>query len=117
VEHRYGYGPRLTALIGELSGSQRASRSAVQEFCTSMLGIPMSRGTIRRAVDRVSEAIKPHYEAIAGKTRGATVNYIDETAWYQHGRFCQVIEAETLIRHTGAPPRSYPPFRQPAPCP
>jgi hypothetical protein len=31
--------------------------------------------------------------------------------------FCQVIEAETLIRQTGAPPRSYPPFRQPAPCP
>jgi transposase len=83
--HRYGYGPRLTALIGELSGSQRASRSAVQEFCTSVLGIPMSRGTIQRAVDRVSEAIKPHYEAIAGKARGAKVNYIDETAWYQHG--------------------------------
>jgi hypothetical protein len=33
------------------------------------LGIPMSRGTIQRAVDRVSEAIKPHYEAIAGKAR------------------------------------------------
>jgi hypothetical protein len=26
-------------------------------------------------------------------------------------RFCQVIEAETHIRQTGAPPRSYPPFR------
>jgi transposase len=83
--HRYGYGPRLTALIGELSGSQRASRSAVQEFCTSVLGIPMSRGTIQRAVDRVSEAITPHYEAIAGEARTAKVNYIDETSWYQHG--------------------------------
>jgi transposase len=83
--HRYGYGPRLTALIGELSGSQRASRSAVQEFCTSVLGIPMSRGTIQRAVARVSEAITPHYEAIAGKARTAKVNYIDETSWYQHG--------------------------------
>jgi hypothetical protein len=38
--YRYGYGPRLTALIGELSGSQRGSRSAVQEFCTSVLGCP-----------------------------------------------------------------------------
>jgi transposase len=83
--HRYGYGPRLTALIGELSGSQRASRSAVQEFCTSVLGIPMSRGTIQRAVDRVSEAITPHYEAIAWEARTAKVNYIDETSWYQHG--------------------------------
>jgi transposase len=83
--HRYGYGPRLTALIGELSGSQRGSRSAVQEFCTSVLGMPISRGAIQCVVDRVSEAITPHYAAIAEKARRATVNYIDETAWYQHG--------------------------------
>jgi transposase len=84
-EYRYGYGPRLTALIGELSGGQRDSRTAVQEFCTSILGLPISRGAIQRAVDRVSEAIQPHYEAIAEQARGAQVNYIDETAWYQHG--------------------------------
>jgi transposase len=80
-----GYGPRLTALIGELSGSQRDSRSAVQEFCTSVLGVPISRGAIQRTVDRVSEAIRPYYEAIAEQARSAPVNYIDETAWYQHG--------------------------------
>jgi len=80
-----GQGPRLTALIGELSGSQRSSRSAVQEFCRSVLGVPLSRGTIQRAVDRVSEAITPHYEAIAQRARSAAVNYVDETAWYQHG--------------------------------
>jgi transposase len=85
AEYRYGYGPRFTALIGELSGSQRDSRSAVQEFCTSVLGVPISRGAIQRAVDRVSEAITPYYEAIAEKARGVPVNYIDETAWYQHG--------------------------------
>jgi transposase len=85
AEYRYGYGPRLTALIGELSGSQRNSRSAVQEFCTSVLGAPISRGVIQRTIDRVSEAITPHYEAIAEKARSAKVNYIDETAWYQHG--------------------------------
>jgi transposase len=85
VEYHYGYGPRLTALIGELSGPQRDSRSAVQEFCTSVLGVSISRGAIQRAVDRVSEAIQPHYEAIAEQASRATMNYIDETAWYQHG--------------------------------
>jgi transposase len=82
---RSGYGPRLTALIGELSGPQRDSRSAVQEFCASVLGVSISRGAIQRAVDRVSEAITPHYEAIGQQARQAKVNYIDETAWYQHG--------------------------------
>jgi transposase len=72
--YRYGYGPRLTALIGELSGPQRSSRSAVQEFCASVLGVPISRGAVQRAVDRVSEAICPPYEAIAEKARSAPVN-------------------------------------------
>jgi transposase len=57
----------------------------VQEFCASVLGVPISRGAIQRAVDRVSEAIAPYYEAVAAKARDAPVNYIDETAWYQHG--------------------------------
>jgi transposase len=69
AEYRYGYGPRFTALIGELSGSQRDSRSAVQEFCQSVLGVRLSRGAVQRAVDRVSEAITPHYAAIAEKGR------------------------------------------------
>jgi len=80
-----GYGPRLTALIGELSGSQRSSRSAVQEFCQSVLGVAISQGAIQRAVDRVSDALIPYYEAIAEQARQARVNYIDETGWYQHG--------------------------------
>jgi transposase len=84
-QHRYGYGPRLTALIGELSGAQRGSCSAVQEFCTSVLGVPISQGGIQRCVDGVSHAIQPHYEAIAEQARAAKVNYVDETAWYQHG--------------------------------
>jgi transposase len=70
-EAQASYGPRLTALIGELSGSQRDSRSAVQEFCRSVWVVCLSRGAVQRAVDRVSEAIKPHYAAIAEKVRRA----------------------------------------------
>jgi transposase len=84
-KYRYGCGPRMTALIGELSGSQRGSRSTVQEFRPSVLGASISRGAIQRMVDRVSEALTPHDEEIAGKAQSTQVNYIDETAWYQHG--------------------------------
>jgi hypothetical protein len=49
------------------------------------LGVHLSRGAIQRAVDRVSEALQPLYEAMAAKAREAPVNYSDETAWYQHG--------------------------------
>jgi transposase len=80
-----GYGPRLTAPIGELSGSQRSSRSAVQEFCMSVFGVAMSRGAIQRMVERVADAIWPHYERMAESARGARVNHVDETTWYRHG--------------------------------
>jgi transposase len=45
----------------------------------------MALGCLPRAVDRVSAVITPRYEAIDAKARGARVNYIDETAWHQHG--------------------------------
>jgi transposase len=80
-----GYGPRFTGLVGELSGSQRSSRRAVKDFCQSVLGVPISTGGIQRCVDRVSEAILPHYEAIAERARSLKVNHVDETPWYQHG--------------------------------
>ena len=80
-----GYGPRLTARIGELSGSQRSRRRAVQECCPSVLGVAISQGAIQRAVDRVSEALAPHDEAIAEQARRARVKDIDETGWYQQG--------------------------------
>ena len=80
-----GYGPRFTALLGELSGRQRSRRSAVQECCRSVLGVPIRQGAIQRAVDRVSEALKPHDEAIAVQARRAPVNDIAETGGSRHG--------------------------------
>ena len=84
-EDESGYGPRLTALIGEIAGNQGNSRATVQEFCSSVLGIAISRGAIQKVIDRVSEAIKPHYEAIGEVARAAKINYIDETPWYKNG--------------------------------
>jgi transposase len=79
-----GYGPRLSGLIGELSGMHGTSRRLIQHFCHSVLHIPISVGAIQKVIDRVSCAILPHYEAIGELARNATVGYIDETPW-----FCQ----------------------------
>jgi transposase len=83
-EYATGYGPRLSALIGELSGMHGSSRRLIQNFCHSVLHIPISLGAIQKVIDRVSCAILPHYGAIAEVARNATVGYIDETPW-----FCQ----------------------------
>ena len=80
--HQAGYGPRLTALIGELAGIHRTSWRLVQDFCHSVLHIPISLGAVQKVINRVSQAIAPHYEAIATLARQAPVGYIDETPWY-----------------------------------
>ena len=77
-----GYGPRLTALIGELSAMHRLSRRSVQDFCRSVLGVPISLGAIQRLIDRTSLALVPHDAAIARLARKARVGYVDETPWY-----------------------------------
>ena len=85
LEHKTGYGPRLSALIGEVGGIQGNSRATIKGFCSSLLGIPISKGGIQKVIDRVSEAIKPHYEAIGRVARRERVNYIDETSWFMNG--------------------------------
>ena len=77
-----GYGPRLTALIGELAGMHRTSRRLIRDFCHSVLHLPISLGALQKIIERASHAIVPHYEAIATLARQAPVGYIDETPWY-----------------------------------
>lgn len=84
-DHASGYGPRLTGFVGEMAGIVGASRSAVQDLCASVLSIPLSKGAIQNLVDRVSEAIVPHYAAIGAVARTASVNYLAETSWLTPG--------------------------------
>lgn len=81
-DHQAGYGPRLTALIGELAGIHRTSWRLIQDFCHAVLNIPISLGAVQKVINRVSQAIVPHDEAIATLARQTPVGYIDETPWY-----------------------------------
>jgi transposase len=81
-----GYGPRLSALIAELSGIEGSSRQVVQGFCQSVLGFPISTGAIQNVIDRVSIALKPPYDRIGQVARTQPVNHVDETSWRQGGK-------------------------------
>jgi len=82
AEQASGYGPRFSALMGELAGTYGNGRRMVQSFCASVLGVPISLGAIQKVLDRVTQAIDPYYMVIAQQARQASVNYIDETPWY-----------------------------------
>lgn len=84
-EHQTGYGPRLSALIAEMSGIQGNSRETVRTFCTSVLNFSISIGAIQRVVDRASAALKPIYDKIGELARENDINHVDETSWFQNG--------------------------------
>lgn len=87
-EFQSGYGPRLSAIIAELAGSHGDSRANIQNFCASVLGFSISLGTIQKVLDRASEAVAPHYNAIGEQARQQAVNHVDETSWYLKGLLC-----------------------------
>jgi transposase len=82
TEHATGYGPRFSALMGEVAGTYGNGHRMVQTFCASVLRVPISLGAIQKVLDRVTQAIDPYYAVIARQARQASVNYIDETPWY-----------------------------------
>jgi transposase len=78
-----GYGPRFTALVGELSGVKAMSRNDVKQLCESVLGVSIATGTIQKIIDRNSEALLPVYARIGRIARNFWCNYIDETSWFK----------------------------------
>ena len=86
LDRRTGFGSRLSALIAELCGMHGDSRRAAQDFLFSVLGLPISQGGIQNIVDRASQAIEPHYEAIGEVAHTAAVNHVDETSWRRQGK-------------------------------
>jgi transposase len=83
---RSGYGPRLSALIAEMSGTMGAGRETVKNFCRSVLGIHISIGAVQNVIDRAAAAIEPIYDEIGRLARRAPVNHVDETSFFQEVR-------------------------------
>ena len=106
--HASGYGPRFSALLGEIAGIQGTSRRTLQGFCASVLGVPISLGAIQKVLDRVAQAIEPHYSTIAMQARQAPVNYIDETSWFLTGtlQWLWVMASDTVAFYMIHPHRS-----------
>ena len=85
-DHQTGFGLRLSALIAEIAGIDGNSRETIQTFLASVLRVPIGQGAIQKVIDRGTQAIEPHYQAIKETARSTPINHLDETPWYNRGR-------------------------------
>lgn len=81
-----GFGPRVQALIGALSGHYHVSRREVQEMLATIFQVEMSLGTVSNQEELVSQALAlPVAEAQAYVQQQNQVN-TDETSWAKNSQ-------------------------------
>jgi transposase len=79
-------GPRLTALVGFLKGACHASFSTIRKFFRDVIGIPISRGMLRKLVAKVSASLEDPYEALCAMLPKEPRLNVDETGHKENGQ-------------------------------
>jgi transposase len=79
------FGPRLSAALGYLSGSQHRTQRGLEEAAAALFEVPVSLGSINTLQGELSQALEPPHQEIAQVVQQAKVKHVDETGWKQAG--------------------------------
>ena len=79
-------GPRLTALVGFLKGACHMSYSTLRKYFRDVIGVTISRGMLRKLVDKVSASLADPYEALAAMLPTEDRLNVDETGHKENGQ-------------------------------
>lgn len=75
------FGPRLTCLVGLLSGQYRQSKRLMQDFLSTVLNVKISLGSVPKLEGKVSAALEAPVEEAKAFVKEADVVHMDETGW------------------------------------
>jgi transposase len=78
-----GYGERLTAIVALLSSEYRQSHRMVQGLMATLLGVRLSRGSVNRLRQEMSEALCPATTEAKHYIQSQAVIHSDETSFKQ----------------------------------
>lgn len=95
-------GPRLTALVAYMKGACHASFSTIRKFLRDVVGIRVSRGYLRKLVQKVTDALEQAYNDLLERLPSQLVLNVDETGHKENGAkfwtWCFRAEAFTLFK-------------------
>jgi transposase len=97
-EARSGFGPRLTAFLGYLTGLHRVTRRGCQQITKTIFGIDISLGSVCKLHQEVSQSVEQSCEEVRRMLPLQQVLNADETGWKTHGdsRWLWVLVTPTL---------------------
>jgi transposase len=78
-------GPKLTALIAFMKGFCHASFSTIRVYLRDVVKVTIARGTLRKIIGKVSEALEGSYEELLESLPVETKLNIDETGHKNNG--------------------------------
>ncbi len=81
-----GYGDRLAAMVAWLNGEHRQSHRMIESLIATLLGVEISRGSIGRLRQQVSEAIAEPVKQAQEYVKTQTIVNSDETSFTQGNR-------------------------------
>lgn len=79
-------GPRLTALVGFLKGPCHMSFSSIRKFFRDVVGVTLSRGQLRKLVQKVTDSLQDPYEELLRLLPQEGCLNVDETGHKDNGR-------------------------------
>jgi transposase len=74
------FGPRLSAMVGLLSGVYRLGKRPVRQLLADLFGLSISTGMICKLQTRAAELLTPAYDELCRHVRTQN-DHIDETGW------------------------------------
>lgn len=79
------FGPRLTSLMGLLTGRYRLSRREVVSLIDEAYGVAVSVGSVNEATQQLSAALAGPYTEVAEVVAQSAHANVDETSWKEAG--------------------------------
>jgi transposase len=83
---RSAFGPRLSAIVGLLTGVFHLSRRQAKQLLFDLFGISISLGTISNIEARMSKRLAPGYQQAKAAADDAKVKHTDGTGWARAGK-------------------------------
>ncbi len=85
VQNGHLLGADFSALIAFMKGGCHMSYSTIQQFCTQVLQLPLSRGLLSKTAQKISQALKPMYDSLVENLPYETYLGVDETGHKNNG--------------------------------
>lgn len=95
----------LATFIASLAVRYRMSRPKIRELLNDWVSVCLSIGSIDRCIREVGIACAPVVEELIEEFLAADVIHLDETPWYEKGKFCWLwvaITSTIAVYHIGS---------------